>query len=114
MKISEEELATMILEIDEDKNGEIEFDEFLSVVSQASQASVETPFAVKKAFAVFARSTKQLGSIRMDSLVEALTMYGNRMSAEEAALIRYKLENSSHFNVEKQVLQYERFVDYNH
>jgi len=52
LKPNQEELDAMIREIDEDGNGEIDFDEFVQVMSRKVQPTY-TPEEVKSAFKVF-------------------------------------------------------------
>jgi calmodulin len=51
IKASPEEIATMIKEIDVDNNGEIDFEEFVAVMSRKVNATY-TPTEVKAAFKV--------------------------------------------------------------
>jgi hypothetical protein len=51
IKASPEEIATMIKEIDVDNNGEIDFEEFVAVMSRKVNATY-TPVEVKSAFKV--------------------------------------------------------------
>jgi len=51
LKPSQEEIDAMVSEIDQDGNGEIDFDEFVTVMSRKAQPSY-TPEQVKAAFRV--------------------------------------------------------------
>ncbi|KAG5181620.1 hypothetical protein JKP88DRAFT_257924 [Tribonema minus] len=78
-----EEIELMVAEIDQDNNGEIDFQEFVAVMSRKVNASY-TPEQVKGAFKVFEGSAPS-GYIKMESLVRALTTYGTEKLTEEQA-----------------------------
>ena len=71
LKPTQEELNQMVDEIDADGNGEIDFDEFVTV----SRVNTYTPTQVKAAFKVFERDCPQ-GYVSMSALEQALTTYG--------------------------------------
>uniref|UniRef100_A0A6T8JY02 EF-hand domain-containing protein n=1 Tax=Hemiselmis andersenii TaxID=464988 RepID=A0A6T8JY02_HEMAN len=86
LKPNQEELDAMIREIDEDGNGEIDFDEFVQVMSRKVQPTY-TPEEVKAAFKVFEAATAGLpqGHVKTSALERALTTYGtDKLSLEEA------------------------------
>ena len=76
----------MIREIDQDGNGEIDFDEFVHVMSRKVQPTY-TPEEVKGAFKVFEQPNSGLapGYVKTSVLERALTTYGTeKLSLEEA------------------------------
>ena len=86
LKPNQEELDAMIREIDEDGNGEIDFDEFVQVMSRKVQPTY-TPEEVQAAFKVFETANSGLpqGHVKTSALERALTTYGtDKLSLEEA------------------------------
>lgn len=73
----------MIAEIDQDNSGEIDFEEFVSVMSRKVNASYSAE-QVKSAFKIFEGSAPA-GHIRMGDLVHALTTYGGEKLTEDEA-----------------------------
>lgn len=81
---SPEEIDLMIHEIDQDSNGEIDFDEFVAVMSRKVNATY-TSEQVKNAFKAFEGNTSAPGYIKADKLLAALTTYGSdKISPEQA------------------------------
>jgi calmodulin len=74
LRPSQEELNAMVDEIDSDGSGEIDFDEFVVVMSRKVQTSY-TPDQVKAAFKVFEKDAPP-GFVRMEAMEHALTTYG--------------------------------------
>mmetsp|Transcript_36512 Transcript_36512/g.91859 ORF Transcript_36512/g.91859 Transcript_36512/m.91859 type:complete len:169 (+) Transcript_36512:242-748(+) len=102
LKPNQEELDAMIREIDEDGNGEIDFDEFVQVMSRKVQPTY-TPEEVKSAFKVFEAANAGLpqGHVKTSALERALTTYGtDKLSLEEAQdlLSQVDPENSGVIN----------------
>ena len=92
----------MIREIDEDGNGEIDFDEFVQVMSRKVQPTY-TPDEVKSAFKVFETANSNLppGHVKTEAIERALTTYGtDKLSLEEAQdlLSQVDPENSGVIN----------------
>jgi len=86
-----DEIDLMIHEIDEDNSGEIDFDEFVAVMSRKVNASY-TSDQVKNAFKVFENSAAP-GHIRVDDLTRALTTFGtNKLSLDQAQELVSQLE----------------------
>mmetsp|Transcript_31721 Transcript_31721/g.80120 ORF Transcript_31721/g.80120 Transcript_31721/m.80120 type:complete len:159 (-) Transcript_31721:191-667(-) len=83
IRTTPEELKLMVSEIDENGNGEIDFDEFVQVMCR----KVNTDYSadeVRKAFKVFAGPAPE-GCIRVNDLEKALQVYGReKLSVEEA------------------------------
>ncbi|PRP85535.1 calmodulin-like protein [Planoprotostelium fungivorum] len=73
LKYSESQLEMMVREIDIDRNGEIDFEEFITVMSRQVQPSY-TPQQLKHAFSVFSTCDKE-GHINVNDLEYALTMW---------------------------------------
>ncbi|KAJ1458385.1 hypothetical protein M885DRAFT_513546 [Pelagophyceae sp. CCMP2097] len=78
-----EELDLMIFEIDQDNNGEIDFEEFVAVMSRKVSATY-TADQVKSAFKVFEGNAPG-GHIKVDVLVRALMNDGTDKLTEEQA-----------------------------
>lgn len=72
---SQQELDLMIDEIDTDGDGEIQFEEFVAVMSRKVQASY-TSAEVRAAFRVF-EGNAPAGHIKIDALERALSVYGS-------------------------------------
>ena len=79
-KPSEEELREMIAEVDQDGNGEIDFDEFCFMMKRIV-ASDESLHDIKLAFKMF--DADGSGSISKEELRDALTQAGNKISEAE-------------------------------
>lgn len=74
----------MIHEIDQDSNGEIDFNEFVAVMSRKVNATY-TSEQVKSAFKAFEGNASAPGYIKADKLLIALTTYGaDKLSPEQA------------------------------
>eukprot|EP00640_Fibrocapsa_japonica_P006837 CAMPEP_0113941546 /NCGR_PEP_ID=MMETSP1339-20121228/7439_1 /TAXON_ID=94617 /ORGANISM="Fibrocapsa japonica" /LENGTH=158 /DNA_ID=CAMNT_0000945721 /DNA_START=111 /DNA_END=587 /DNA_ORIENTATION=+ /assembly_acc=CAM_ASM_000762 len=80
---SPEEIDLMINEIDQDNNGEIDFQEFVAVMSRKVNATY-TSDQVKNAFKVFEGNSAP-GYIKVDALLKALMTYGSEKLSEEQA-----------------------------
>lgn len=81
---SPEEIDLMIHEIDQDSNGEIDFDEFVAVMSRKVNATY-TAEQVKTAFKAFEGNASAPGFIKADKLLVALTTYGaDKISPDQA------------------------------
>ncbi|CAM9789759.1 unnamed protein product [Ascophyllum nodosum] len=78
-----EEVDLMIDEIDQNNNGEIDFEEFVAVMSRKVNASY-TSDQVKGAFKVF-EGNAPAGHIRINSVIKALTTYGSEHLTMEQA-----------------------------
>ena len=81
----------MVDEIDADGNGEIDFDEFVTVMSRKVNTSY-TPAQVKAAFKVFERDCPN-GFVSMAALEQALTTYGSeKLSLSDAQELLSQIE----------------------
>lgn len=78
-----EEIDLMINEIDQDSNGEIDFEEFVAVMSRKVNATY-TSDQVKNAFKIF-ESGASGGYIKVDTLIKSLTTYGTEKLSEDQA-----------------------------
>ena len=78
-----EEIDLMINEIDQDSNGEIDFEEFVAVMSRKVNATY-TSDQVKNAFKIF-ESGVPGGHIKVDTLIKSLTTYGTEKLSEDQA-----------------------------
>merc|ERR1712137_1404018 len=91
IRTTPEELKLMVSEIDENGNGEIDFDEFVQVMCR----KVNTDYSadeVRKAFKVFSGNAPE-GSIRVKDLENALQVYGReKLTAEEAKNLVAQIE----------------------
>jgi len=85
------ELAAMVDEIDQDGNGEVDFDEFVTVMSR-QVSSTYTPAQVKRAFKLFERDCPS-GFVSIKTLEQALTTYGTeRLALADAQELLAQLE----------------------
>ena len=81
----------MINEIDADGTGDIDFEEFVAVMSRKVNTSY-TSSQVKNAFKVF-ENPMHPGYIKVEQLLEALTTYGSKqMTSEQARELISQLE----------------------
>ena len=91
IKTTPEELKLMVSEIDENGNGEVDFDEFVQVMSRKVNADY-TVDEVQKAFKVFAGNAPE-GHIKVSDLEKALQTYGkDKLSEEEAKNLVAQIE----------------------
>eukprot|EP01033_Poteriospumella_lacustris_P006698 gene6696-4829_t len=78
-----EEIEHMIAEIDQDGNGNIDFEEFVAVMSRKVEASYSAD-QVKNAFKIF-EVPGHPGMIKAENLVKALCTYGAEKLTEAQA-----------------------------
>jgi len=100
LKPTEEELDAMMKEVDSDGSGDIDFHEFVAVMSRRVQADY-TPEQLKAAFKVFETDSVAKGFVSTEVLEHALTTYGSdKLSPEEAAelLATVDPENTGRIN----------------
>merc|ERR1719162_1635695 len=91
IRTTPEELKLMVSEIDENGNGEIDFDEFVQVMCRKVNTDY-TSEEVRKAFKVFAGNAPE-GYIRRKDLEKALQVYGReKLTAEEAKNLVAQIE----------------------
>ena len=103
IRASKEEIDLMINEIDEDNNGEIDFEEFVAVMSRKVNANY-TSKEVKNAFKAFEMQGSS-GYVTIDSLRKALMSYGTeKLSLQQANDLLSQLEQDSQGRV--------NYVDY--
>lgn len=91
---SQEEIDLMINEIDTDNNGEIDFEEFVAVMSRKVNASY-TPEQVKHAFKTFENEEDggSTGHVSVKALEKALVHYSTeKISTEQAQELLGQLE----------------------
>ena len=82
---TEEELAAMMKEVDADGSGDIDYEEFVTVMSRRVQADY-TPEQLCGAFKVFETDNVPSGYVATEVLEHALTTYGvDKLTPEEAA-----------------------------
>ena len=94
IRASKEEIDLMINEIDEDNNGEIDFEEFVAVMSRKVNANY-TSEEVKSAFKAFEMDGSS-GYVTIDSLRKALMSYGTeKLSLQQANDLLSQLEQDS-------------------
>eukprot|EP01083_Nonionella_stella_P005602 16227_1 len=88
---SQEEIDLMINEIDQNNDGEIQFDEFVAVMSRKVNANY-TAEEVIEAFQIFEGDAPS-GHISLDSLKGALSTYGtNKLTTEKALKLINQIE----------------------
>ena len=94
IRASKAEIDLMINEIDEDNNGEIDFEEFVAVMSRKVNANY-TSAEVKSAFKAFEMDGSS-GYVTIDSLRKALMSYGTeKLSLQQANDLLSQLEQDS-------------------
>ena len=100
-----EEIDLMISEIDSDSNGEIDFEEFVAVMSRKVNATY-TADQVKNAFKIF-ESGAPGGHISAEALSRALCTYGTeKLTKEQAAELVSQLEPDA-----RGLINYEEYVN---
>ncbi|KAJ1631021.1 calcium binding protein [Pavlovales sp. CCMP2436] len=105
LRPSQEELNAMVDEIDANGSGEIDFDEFVIVMSRKVQTSY-TPDQVKSAFKVFEKDVPS-GFVRVHTIEHALTTYGSdKLSLSDAKDLLAQIEPD-----ENGMINYSEFVD---
>jgi calmodulin len=88
------EVDIMLSEIDVDGNNEIDFDEFVAVMSRKVNANYSAD-QVKNAFKVF-EGINPSGFVRAEALIRALCIYGKeKLTEEQAAELVSQLEVDS-------------------
>jgi len=91
IRTTPEELKLMVSEIDENGNGEIDFDEFVTVMCRKVNTDY-TADEVRKSFKVFAGNAPD-GTIRVKDLEKALQAFGReKLTAEEAKNLVAQIE----------------------
>ncbi|CEO97542.1 EF-hand domain-containing protein [Plasmodiophora brassicae] len=83
MRVTSDELDMMIREIDENSDGEIQFEEFVAVMSRKVNCQ-QKPDDVRRAFKVFQEGNED-GYVRVDTIEAALASYGNEVCTPEKA-----------------------------
>merc|ERR1719356_1245882 len=103
IRTTPEELKLMVSEIDDNGNGEIDFDEFVQVMCRKVNADY-TSEEVKKAFRVFSGNAPE-GTIRVKDLEKALQVYGReKLTAEEAKNLVAQIESvDGHFRYDEYI-----------
>jgi calmodulin len=79
-----EDIELMISEIDKDKSGSIDFNEFVTVMSRKVNTSYSAD-QVKASFRVF-EGNAPAGHVKAEALVRALCTYGTEKLTEEQVL----------------------------
>ncbi len=101
---SPEEIDLMISEIDQDGNGDIDFEEFVTVMSRKVNATY-TSDQVKQSFKVFEGGSPH-GFVKAEALIRALSTYGTeKLSEDQARDLVSQLEVDSNGNI-----NYEEYV----
>lgn len=96
MKVTKEEVLAMIASVDEDKSGEIDFDEFLKIICCDINEDY-TQEEVLQAFKIFAGDATD-GFIHMSNIEQALRLYGkDKMTADQADSIMSQIDAPGDF-----------------
>merc|ERR1711908_59985 len=77
---TEAELAALMEEVDKDKSGTIEFDEFVDLMSQTNKSQEQMNEEIKNAFLTF--DADGSGFITREELIETLTTMGDPVDEE--------------------------------
>ena len=105
IKATPEELADMIAEIDVDGNGDIDFDEFLLVMTKQVQGDYSQD-EVKSAFKCLKKSSAPVDTISVKDIEHALMTYGReKLTQAEARELLDQLD------VKEGKLNYVEFVN---
>lgn len=101
---SEDEITSLIDEMDEDKSGEIGFDEFLKVMSKKITGNF-TSDDVLTAFKSFSKPNDPDGLIDIKALKQAITRYGDKKFTEDELQFIF-----DRFQVHRGRFNYKEFV----
>ena len=102
---SQEEIRAMVAEIDADGNGDIDFDEFVAVMSRKVNADY-TSKDVKRAFRTFSLGQPN-GYVSLESVREALMNHGTvKLNEEQVEELLAQLESDSNG-----LFNYNEYVD---
>ena len=102
---SRDEIHAMVSEIDEDGNGEIDFDEFVQVMSRKVNADY-TSDQVKRAFRTFALGAPS-GMVSLDAIKEALMNHcTEKLDKDQVEELVAQLETTA-----DGLLNYEEYVE---
>ena len=102
---SQEEIRAMVAEIDADGNGDIDFDEFVAVMSRKVNADY-TSKGVKRAFRTFSLGQPN-GYVSLESVREALMNHGtDKLNEEQVEELLAQLESDSNG-----LFNYNEYVD---
>lgn len=104
IQASPQEIDLIIGEIDKNNDGEIQFEEFVSVMSRKVHATY-TSSEVQSAFRVFQGSSPD-GYIKLEDLERALTVYGSdRLTTQQVSELINQIETDSNglFNFKEYV-----------
>jgi calmodulin len=106
---SETELKEMVQEVDEDGNGEIDFDEFLTLmVSKNSQ--LDNAAEMKEAFKIFDRAGT--GAITVQGLKEVFHHIGQMVTDEECKSLIIENDTTGNYYTTGEIkLEYNDFVN---
>lgn len=81
---TDEQLDEMMLEVDADGSGDIDFSEFVTVMSRTVDATY-TKEELVRAFKLFESEEYGSGIVKADVLEKALVTYGENISLDKAA-----------------------------
>ncbi|KAG2375229.1 hypothetical protein C9374_009852 [Naegleria lovaniensis] len=81
---TDEQLDEMMLEVDADGSGDIDFSEFVTVMSRTVDATY-TKEELVRAFKLFENEEHGSGFVKADTLEKALVTYGENISLDKAA-----------------------------
>merc|ERR1719240_1459074 len=77
---TEEELAALMEEVDKDKSGTVEFEEFVDLMSRTNKTHEQMEEEIKNAFLTF--DADGSGYITREELIETLTTMGDPVDEE--------------------------------
>jgi len=83
IEMTPEDIDSMVSEVDKDGSGEIDFEEFVAVMSKKVNATY-TANSVKRAFEVF-QGAAPSGYVKAETLIRSLCTYGGGKISEEQA-----------------------------
>eukprot|EP01084_Bolivina_argentea_P207683 354308_1 len=100
---TQEEIDKIMAEIDENNDGEIQFEEFVAVMSRKVSASYSSDDVIE-AFQLFTLNSPP-GNITLEQLELSLTQYGPKLNKEKATKLIEDLEvdDNGYFDYESYV-----------
>ncbi|KAL6748666.1 hypothetical protein V8C86DRAFT_2873027, partial [Haematococcus lacustris] len=92
MKMRQDELEHLVMEVDTDGSGQVDFDEFLQVMTRPSQVPYAKPDVIR-AFQIFSTPGDPPGKIKVEHLEQMLLKYaGEKFPPEEIVRLINGLE----------------------
>ncbi|XP_064459625.1 calmodulin-A-like [Ornithodoros turicata] len=103
------EMVRIVRQIDRNRNGSIDFQEFLSFMGRKMSAQLSSPTDIIKAFKVF--DPEGTGYLTRKELMRILTEVGEGMKQEDANKVMSEIEGDSHGRIDYKKLVHRLMSD---